>query len=849
MVKEYAYKLVIPEIRCKGEKVHAEDMSNLRARILAMIEDYPESRQALAEVVQNDQEIGGILETDTFTSDLIKFEKINNSPNDLYEFSSNDIRVSKYHLILRYSHHFNVPPMPKHIRLLMNGTTKSKNVMEEFWSIFDDFNKITDESSLHIIGPPLIQRCENILSRQPSNDILPVYAAGELYDRAALCTIALKYGNPPQISDELYYSEYTNYVFKTYKIVSIPKYKYASIYTLKNYTWQFNKYDEFLNHALFVKKDAFNKLDFEDKIGLISNIVELIKTNLPPQENYFKIGLENCHDFISLVKYNQEISDDWKLIYIYNCNVYSIAEIYNKNGFVDEALFELDYVINAKPPSSNTENSFKSMVDYAKKKREEWIVNTDYPYTIDVDIFNVDDESHPIELSDGKTVEVFAVPYNINNDGYKNIINIKLKLSKSKSIEKKFPPRNLTLEISFEPIFENNEYITNFLNDPLQNGHSEDTFMYHRENEYGFIDKNNNIKQMIEISDKELNNINFKFQYTSFGGDKFRINISSLTPYNINKRINIEVWKKYILKLYAMNDKYYPNTKELNEKFRNSYVKFDFENHSKNVKYYDSIFSSYTSNVTINQIYYFDYIEELKKEGFTFDKQHKYVNVIGCNKLYQNDYENSNEILYGIYRFVEPPNYISTALIGYGSLSNINTNEIKTLSHEIGHAFALEHVYDTTIIPTYKHSDDNCIMRQGIISNGDENPYIYKNFCENCLILIRNGIINISFRYYTHGITSKYDDNVYDIRIDSKKYKITLNEIIKTLSKQVCCKILIDKDISEMPINICIQKKCSVDEILNVLIEKYENKICFRRGFDIYNRLVYIISKRNRVLH
>lgn len=757
MIKEYAYKLVIPEIRCKGEKVHAEDMKNLRAQILAMIEDYPESRQALGEVVQNDQEIGGILETDTFTSDLIKFENINNRPTDSCEISYSDIRMSKYHLILRYSHHFNVPPMPKHIRLLTNGTTKSKNVMDEYWSIFDDFNKITDENSLHIIGPPLIQRCENILSRQISNDILPVYAAGDLYDRAALCTIALEYGNPSQIPDELYYSEYTKYVFKTYKFVSIPKYKYASIYTLKSYTWQFNKYEEFLNHTLFVKKDVFNKLDFEDKIGLVSNIVEVVKTNLPPQANYFKIGLENCHDFISLVKYNHDYSDDWKLIYIYNCNIYSIGEIYNKNGCVDEALFELDYVINAKPPSSNTENSFKSMVEYAKKKREEWIVNTDYPYTIDVDIFDVNDESHPIEISDGKTVEVFTKPF-ITTDGI-NTNNFKLKYNLVKSTIKSYPPKNLTLEIYFESIFENDDIISAFFHNPKKdNG---DFFEFNREIEYGIKHNGKCVKSII-LSNIKDSNINIDFEPTSFGGDKFRIYIKSSPPYNINKFITLEVWKKFTLKLYSMDDKFIPNTSGLKEIYDPCYVKFEVENITQKIDQYNLIYTSKTNNVDISKIYILKFIDIMKKNGLIFSQQHDYINIVGCNKIYEYVDENEAEKIWGAYyrhyyvttdetflvslsgEFGTQMPYC-TCLMSYGLLRP-GFHEIKTLAHEIGHSFALKHPEDDL----YIHSDNlHCIMNQTQVEIDHEN--YYKHFCDHCQYLIRNGTINITETYHMLG--------------------------------------------------------------------------------------------------
>ena len=778
-VKEYAYKIVFPEIRCKEEKIHSEDMKNLRAKILDMVESYPESRGVMNELVLADREIGEILESDAFVSDLIKFENIDKStPNPVPSKSG---RINKYSLYFRYSRNFNPFHKSKIMERLEDSIKGDKNVTDEANDIWNDFDSINDEESMKRLAPSIIDRSVSLLTKNVSDDILDPNKACDLFNASARCTIYLKYGYVNDISNDTMYNEYSDFVKKVYKNLKINDYKYASILAMENVCFVTNKFDNALEYAISVKNDAFDSSSSFYRASIIDYICSLTINpiaNFPINDKYFNIGYEFSKLFYDIIdKFDPPMLDDDKFLNKVIWRGDKVAEILAKYGYVDEALYEFDYIIGLKPPTAIVEQ-YKEVVKYCEQRKSELLPNANsYPnFSLDIDIISDDEsrDSPSIPVKDDKVIKVFAIPYPIANEN-KNINIKKLKLAKiDKLNSKKSSLKNLSVFVTYEYIYENDDTIKKFLKDPLENGNN-NSFIHIREKEHGLFkgDYNNNAVKNIDIEKEHLYDTKFNFKYTSFGGDKYKIIVKSNPPYNSSNSIILEVWKEYTLRVYGMGKTYFPDTNKINDIFDTSFVKLNIINNDKYLKYYNNVnFTKNKSNK--DDIYIIDYIKILKNsEGLSLDYdsiQHKYINIIGCDNLYSNissnlwgfscrSYINNNgEFLLDskISNIFESNKfYLTTIFINYRllRLNNKKYYEEKTIAHEIGHAFALEH---RGLNKTYKHSknfENHCIMNEGQIET--VNPNTFYDFCDNCKMLIRNGVINITSSYYYNEYDSK----------------------------------------------------------------------------------------------
>lgn len=762
-VKEYAYKIAFPEIRCKEEKIHAEDMKNLRAKILDMVESYPESRGAMNELVRADREIGEILESDTFVSDLIKFENIDKS-------SSNTVppkpcRINKYSLYFRYSRNFNPFHKSKIMKRLEDATKGEKSATDEANDIWNDFDSINDEESMNKLAPSIINRSVSLLTKPVSDDILDPNKANDLFNASARCTIYLKYGFVNDISNDTMYNEYSDFVKKVYKSVKINDYKYASILAMENVCFVTNKFDNALEYAISVKDDAFNSFSSFYKASIIDYICSLTINpiaNFPINDKYFNIGYEYSKLFYDIIDNyeDQSLTDDEKYLYKLFWRGSKVAEILAYYSFIDESLTELDYIINSKPPTTYTDD-FNIMIKQFTERKNVLITNaTNYPYKIDI-IIDVE-ESKNIKFENLYKVNGINPIFEVN-DKINNVVKFISTLNVNNKIKKELP-KNLSLVATYEYIFENDDVIKNFYRDPKQDGSNRE-LIHDRGNSFGFI-RNEEYNKPIGgyiIDDIVDNKFNFIFKHSYFGGDKFKIIIKSLPPYNVNKEIILEVWKFFDLKLYSMDDKLNPDVSGINDIFKSCFVEFNPIVYDKKIEKINYIF--YKKNKEINDpTYILKFLEILKNHSVKVSEiknQHKYINIIGCNKMYTYATENENEKAYGSYyrhytivngEFVTPSKYdnklnkldqyyMSTCFMSYGFLRENNVNEMKTLVHELCHSFGLDHLVDGF----YRHSDPfNCVMNSG-------HEVVNFTICDNCKYLIRNGSINITRRFFEAG--------------------------------------------------------------------------------------------------
>lgn len=796
MIQEYAYKLVIPEIQFKDEKIRAEDMSNLRAQLIAMIEDFPESRDWFANFVQSDHEIRDILLLDAFTSDLIKFEDLTKS--DVWNvYTCTGDRINKYSLILRYARNFNVKPMPPFARKLLNNHNISKNIMDEYNVIMNDFYSITDETSLKIKGPSIIQRSEDILTRDVTTNILDEFYAGILYDRSTRVTMALKYGIMIQIPSDLFFSEYKKNIDSIYRRVKISDYKFASIRPMSNLCSQENKYDELLNYYLFVKKDTFNTLKIRYKYSLLFLICELVKSNkLPIQESYFNIGYSNAQELLPIVDVFPDIDNDARYITKLAVRANCIAEILAKYAYIDEALFELEYILKSPPPGSYIDN-FNNMIKELEKRKSELLPNAiSYPNQPILSFENPDNNTAPT-LPENSKLKIYAIPYSYKTKNIKKLMiksNIKL-------------PKNFSAKISFVPLFEDDDNVSKFMN----------TYKYKhlREENRGFI-VDETIVNSITIHNINDNGYELNFLHTSFGGDKYILTITSNPPYNYKNSITLEIWKQYKLKLYGTTKPdgsiILPNIEGLKEKYDVAYVDFIIEKCNDKLPYHENIFIKKPINISGTDIYYEDYINELEQYEVDFTYQNEFLNIIGVNCIY-NDNNITNDPLWGFYTVNTP---YKIAFISCGKIRENNYVEIKTIGHEIGHAFGLIH-YNTP--NEYNHIGNDCILNQTQTTNVN----MYKNLCDNCTIVVRNLKINTELSYMT--LPDKQKNKKYLFEINNKNK--TLYDVFIEIQKKVTEKILIGRNILDIKIDINIDGMYSLEEILKYIKNKTDGKFSY----------------------
>jgi len=255
-----------------------------------------------------------------------------------------------------------------------------------------------------------------------------------------------------------------------------------------------------------------------------------------------------------------------------------------------------------------------------------------------------------------------------------------------------------------------------------------------KEKSIGFIVGDKTEQEIVLKFNASMQEQIVKFRTTSYCGDKFKINAATVTN-NINMKAvkELEIWRKYVLKLYNMRDP--DNSLDLSSK-TDDIVAVYKSNFVLLVPELQEVILPYKRYIAIDNTPKTDeialavYIDELTAKGINFKKQNEYINVIGVDYLKGTDPENlqdNNYILvsgcsYGLI-WDKYPFY--SIIMANGHLTTLHYSKSKVLGHEIGHRFGLGH-----------ESVGNCFM----ISGDAPSPV----FCEACQRQIRNNPLFIN---------------------------------------------------------------------------------------------------------
>jgi hypothetical protein len=747
-LKEFASKILLPEIRHSDPNQANIDIKNLREIITDKVLNSHEHLIELKNFILNNVLFSSAFkEFNKSICDKIKFDSLQfqnkdlNSLNDL-EFSYNfngdkkpQLTLSEK-LLFKSSFNSSLHRPLFHIKKPYTFLS-SKDLQQEFSLIVADYQKITDVDTLNKYGPSVVERSEKILLG--TDDTLALDNVVYLIEMSGNCDIALKYGlSIPQDSKQKYFLEYIN---KIYNKAVIVNYKYCLWYYATRVYDSAKKYDELVEYSVNIKKDIFEKLNYDNKFSMTLLIGYCVTYYCEAKEKFYEIGKENCIQTINLVEFTNNpyypTPEDKRILKL-NYRLRLTAEFYAKYKYYNEAVYELDIIINSPPPatiptiSRNIVDIYNDIVKSAKKRKLELI-----PY---MTIITLNFEGETLK-------KVYAYQ---NDNIYELVLNIK---TGSKNI-----PQGLSIEFTFIDSF---SHYNDEIKDPNKTFIINNGYKFLRNNSDGTDQKNFGFKSGNELKDTLiLNNISetqvkIKFKYTSFGGDLFTIKAKTLSPYSAECSNQLQVWKKNTLKLYAMNNEInsknlYPKVdfaiERLNECFIELIKEDNFPTEVK-IPFHKKIFAEFPISVPPGEIGLTTFVEELGKispEKIKFERQNKYINLIGGYEVHVIPTQNNPfPILRGFYlRYFGSQfgsnytdKFFNSILMSYNELRD---QEGKTLSHELGHAFGLEHPYNDIGTPgetKYEHQN-NCLMY-----SGGSNPE--GKFCENCIRLIKNNFINI----------------------------------------------------------------------------------------------------------
>jgi len=403
-LKEFASKILLPEIRHPNPNQANIDIKNLQEIITEKVLNSQEHLIELKNFIIHNVLFSSVFkEFNKSICDKIKFDSLQfqnkdlNLLNDLessYNFRGDkkpQITLSEK-LLFKSSFNSSLHRPLFHTKKPYTFIS-SKDLQQEFSFIVADYQKITDVDTLNKYGPSVVERSEKILLG--TDDTLALDNVVYLIEMSGNCDIALKYGSSiPQDLIRKYFLEYIN---KIYNRAVIVNYKYCLWYYATRVYDSAKKYDELVEYSVNIKKDIFEKLNYDNKFSMTTLIGYCVTYYCEAKEKFYEIGKENCIQTINLVEFTNNAyypTPEDKRILKLNYRLRLTAEFYAKYKQYNEAISELDIIINSPPPTSgNAADLYKDIIANAKKRKNELLPLSSYIKTDkEKIIFNTNDK-------------------------------------------------------------------------------------------------------------------------------------------------------------------------------------------------------------------------------------------------------------------------------------------------------------------------------------------------------------------------------------------------------------------------------------------------------------------------
>lgn len=435
-LKEYACKIIFSEVRHSDPNQAITDIKNLQEIITEKVLNSPEHLTELKNfIIHNLLFSAAFKEFKKSISDKIKFDSLqcNNEHSGLSDLDLNNISTDKKPQLtlaekLLFKSSFN-----SSLHRLLVPTKKSytfnpsKDIQQDYSLIVADYQKITDINTLNQYGPSVVERSEKILLG--SDDTLILDNVVYLIEMSGNCHIALTYGTSiPQDMKQKYFLEYINKLYTNAKVVN---YKYCMWYASTRIYDSMKKYDELVEYSVKIKKEIFEQLNNDMKFSMAFTIGYCITYYCEAKDKFYEIGLENCNLALNLVEYTNNpyypTPEDKRILKL-NYRLRLTAEFYAKYKQYNEAIAELDIIINSPPPASgNTADLYKDIIANAKKRKNELLPLATYIKTDKEKIIsNLYDKSTDlkVEIIDGNAQNAYNITATSDNTEVAEVINV-----------------------------------------------------------------------------------------------------------------------------------------------------------------------------------------------------------------------------------------------------------------------------------------------------------------------------------------------------------------------------------------------------------------------------------------
>ena len=220
----------------------------------------------------------------------------------------------------------------------------------------------------------IIKQIQNLL--KSCNDEL---SEDEIISLINICSnsyLQLKYKtNSSKINKNFYLIEF---VHKLYNEAKTAKYKFYLWKYITNKYHEIGKFDELVENSIKAKKEIYNSLNFDNKFLMAYIIAYYITYHSKYNDKYYIIGEENCNQAINLILFtnyqNYSSLEEKRILKLY-FRLKLSTELYAKYKKYNEAVYELDTIINSPPPLTrpklnNCINVYKTILENIKNKKE-----------------------------------------------------------------------------------------------------------------------------------------------------------------------------------------------------------------------------------------------------------------------------------------------------------------------------------------------------------------------------------------------------------------------------------------------------------------------------------------------